>query len=305
MLKETYYSRLSANEKKVYFEIVKGLQKRKTRIKISSNPSNELPYSILNDHPELFYWDYTKWQVEDSLFGKYMLLNYAYPEALSNELDARAENIAKVICNGDEESTVRAIHNYLIKTVTYDHNNMLDKENHSIVGPLINSKGVCEGISRTFQFLLNKCGIDCAVIEGVLEGENHMWNVVSINGYNYHIDVTSDIGLTEKRWKKPSYFYYMLTDDEIKNTHKYKDNFGCFQTKDNPFYKNGRVFNNQYELERFLSSVPTRQRLINFKYIGNLTEDEIYYIGCKSIRMGLFSSYLTFKTNANTYYFYR
>ena len=42
-----------------------------------------------------------------------------------------------------------------------------------------------------FKALCDKLLIECAVVEGKYMGENHYWNIVTIGGGSYHIDVTT------------------------------------------------------------------------------------------------------------------
>lgn len=54
---------------------------------------------------------------------------------------------------------------------------------------------VCEGYSKAFQYLCDLSGLDCISVGGVFgdaqENENHMWNIVTLNGQNYLVDVTN------------------------------------------------------------------------------------------------------------------
>ena len=58
---------------------------------------------------------------------------------------------------------------------------------------------VCEGYSKAFMYLCDQTvfaeDIASYTVTGTMDGGNHMWNVVSINGKNYLVDVTnSDAG---------------------------------------------------------------------------------------------------------------
>ena len=53
---------------------------------------------------------------------------------------------------------------------------------------------VCEGYSKAFQYLCDLSWLDCITATGVTGGP-HMWNVVTLDGRNYLVDVTySDSG---------------------------------------------------------------------------------------------------------------
>ena len=61
------------------------------------------------------------------------------------------------------------------------------------------TKVVCEGYSKAFQYLFDlstfQGDLESRIVVGALNGGGHMWNVVSIGGKNYMVDVTnSDSG---------------------------------------------------------------------------------------------------------------
>ena len=53
---------------------------------------------------------------------------------------------------------------------------------------------VCEGYSKAFKYLCDLSGITCYTVSGDIDG-GHMWNIVTLDGKNYLVDVTnSDTG---------------------------------------------------------------------------------------------------------------
>nr|MCR4709611.1 Ig-like domain-containing protein [Clostridiales bacterium] len=59
---------------------------------------------------------------------------------------------------------------------------------------------VCEGYSKAFKYLCDQTafdeeGLECIIVSGTMSGAtgagNHMWNIVTINGGNYLVDVTN------------------------------------------------------------------------------------------------------------------
>lgn len=59
---------------------------------------------------------------------------------------------------------------------------------------------VCEGYAKAFMYLCDLSNFEndvaCYTVSGLMGSEAHMWNIVSINGTNYHVDVTnSDTGM--------------------------------------------------------------------------------------------------------------
>lgn len=59
-----------------------------------------------------------------------------------------------------------------------------------------NTKAVCEGYSKAYQYLCQMSSfsrdISCNTVEGYSDGGNHMWNIVTIEGKNYLVDVTNE-----------------------------------------------------------------------------------------------------------------
>ena len=264
-------------------------------------PNIKIIEKIKRDNPELFFWDQTKYGIETSVLGTKVFLSYMYSDKERAFIPKRACEISSSCYCRNDEKTVRKIHNYLVGHVSYDYEDGIGKpENHNAGGIFLYNKGVCEGISKAFQWLCHLCNIECTVIEGTLAGSAHLWNIVTIYGKNYHVDVTQDIAATDKSWHKPAYIYYLVTDAEIKQDHIFRENFNCVNTEENPFYKAGKVFRSENELRRYLKSIPQTERLIYFKYFGGLPKDNIIQIAATELQ-----SSLSMKENAGTYYLER
>lgn len=114
------------------------------------------------------------------------------------------------------------IHDYLCKNVIYEN---IGKESHSIVGPLLKGKGVCDGISKTAKLLLRLLRIDAHVIKGTaksmdgMDWEPHAWNTVCINGNRYHVDITFDNTISENSIR---YDYFNVCDEILMRDHTFE-----------------------------------------------------------------------------------
>ena len=51
-----------------------------------------------------------------------------------------------------------------------------------------------EGCAMAYQLLCNRCGIDCRVVEGRMDGSVHYWNIISLEGDYYHVDCSACVG---------------------------------------------------------------------------------------------------------------
>ena len=131
------------------------------------------------------------------------------------------------------------IHDYIIENTEYDIST-LEKMGDTVHSVLVSGKSICEGYARTVQILLDKLGIENYLVTGDTESDGeilpHMWNIVNIDGDNYHLDVTWD-DLNDEF--DTVYFYFNVTDEYISRDH-YKinpQNNNCNSTKSNYFVK--------------------------------------------------------------------
>ena len=148
----------------------------------------------------------------------------------SAKADARAKEIVGTIVSQtmSEYDKVKAIHDYIIKTVDYDYsgikNNNTDSSVYTAEGALCNRIAVCQGYAEAFELLCAKAGIQAYMVYG--EGGNaedgwqsHAWNVVRIDGEWYQIDCTWDDPLVNGQLisdgSNLTYLYFLLTDAEM------------------------------------------------------------------------------------------
>ena len=112
------------------------------------------------------------------------------------------------------------VFDYLVENCQY---NDTGSDIRYAFGALINNQANCEGYSRATQFLLNSLGVKCRVVIGDAtdstgKTEGHMWNVVSIGGKEYNLDVTWDdheLKGTTVESKPVSHMYMNITTSEI------------------------------------------------------------------------------------------
>lgn len=112
------------------------------------------------------------------------------------------------------------IYKYLGKKVHYDNKTAKMEyddrpihDNHSIYNVLFKNKGVCSSIATAFKCLMDELNIECQTIDS----EGHEWNVVKINNFWYHLDLTWD--LDNIKHNRPLEWFlksesFVLKDDE-------------------------------------------------------------------------------------------
>jgi len=171
--------------------------------------------AVYNDHPELFW-------LETAYSGKYrrdgicveidLRMNYTAQDLEkskavfhenANQILARAASLS------DNYEKEKLVHDALIDKITY---NMGAEMNQSAYSGLVNGQTVCAGYARAFQYLMQQLGIPCYYCTGYA-GENHAWNIVSLDDGYYNVDTTWD------DTEGGNYDYFNKTDQDYAGTH--------------------------------------------------------------------------------------
>lgn len=182
---------------------------------------------VLNDHPEIFYFDYSNSQYWSN---GVLQLGYKYSKSDIDRLnvkinDAVQKVFGSVLRGGQSDhDKVKAIHDYIVKNTAYDYNNYQENtvpdESYTIIGTLLLRTAVCEGYTKSMQFLLNKVGIESIDVSGTGNGGAHAWNKVKIDGNWYNLDSTWDDPVPD-RPGSASHKYFLVTDDYLARDHQW------------------------------------------------------------------------------------
>ncbi len=207
----------------------------------------QVTLALIEDDPSLFYVDSA---ITVKTMGDMVELQFKYNRYLKDKdgYYQRMKDVAKKVY----ETRVRncttvydaelAIHDYLVQTVTYDKTD--DVGAHSPVGPLLDGRGVCEGISEAFCFIASACGIKTSMMSGMLGNERHRWNILEIDGQRYHLDVTSDLG--------GLHAFFNCNDEKIRQTHSFEKKSDCRSMDYNYYKMNNALFNNVNDAQEYL-----------------------------------------------------
>lgn len=144
-----------------------------------------------------------------------LTLSVVYATTLSQEsqVDAKIVSILDYL-NLDEKTDyqkVKAIHNYIIKRVSYDKS--LSK--HSAYNALINKSAVCEGYSLAAYRLFTEAGLENRIITGTAGGGAHSWNIVKVNGKWFNIDLTWDDPIRSDGKQTLTYDYFLKNSKDF------------------------------------------------------------------------------------------
>ena len=181
--------------------------------------------TVLLEEPEIFFVDSFKTMktARTVIIEPHYTFSYADIISLSYQCKEIANRlVSRTFREHDTYEKVRIIHDLLAKNVIYSGDSPL--MDHSIVGPLMKKRAVCDGFSRAFKYLLDQIHIPCMIVTGksinAISGswEDHAWNLVNMNGKWTHVDVTYDT--TVRVGDVLRYDYFGLPDSWIMVDHK-------------------------------------------------------------------------------------
>ena len=146
------------------------------------------------------------------------LVSYRYSSVDMDMHFSKMNALAQELRGETDFETVRNVHDYLIKNYEYDSRAELG--NHTDIEGFRDGVMVCTGYSMATYYLLNTMGISTRIIVGfggspeeakIGTDENHMWNMVQVEGKWYNLDVTWD----DAGGDKVSYDYFLKSDAEF------------------------------------------------------------------------------------------
>ena len=224
------YSLESQSEKEVYDLIYDTFMNLDSELDLSKYSMDAdkvfaLRDKVMYDYPEIFYLDYS-----ESRYWSNGRLEFGYTDTKENirekrnQLDSKVEDIlSDLIKPGMTEFQKEiAIHDYIVLNTRYDednyNNNTIPKESYTSYGTLMNGVAVCQGYAETFKMLLRKVGIDSIIVSS--PEMDHAWNIVNIDGEDYHVDVTWNDPVPDREGRT-RYKYLNATDSQMAKDHSW------------------------------------------------------------------------------------
>lgn len=141
-----------------------------------------------------------------------------YSEEKINKINELVNNIISELDlnNIDDLTKIERIHNYILNHTVYDKNtNSFDI--NSAYGSLIEGHAVCSGYADAFSIFMNIYKIPNIRVSS----ENHLWNLVYINGKWLHIDLTWD----DSENNKYDNNYFLITKEKLFSLDTKEHNF--------------------------------------------------------------------------------
>ena len=141
-----------------------------------------------------------------------------YSEEKINKINELVNNVISELDlnNIDDLTKIERIHNYILNHTVYDKNtNNFDI--NSAYGSLIEGHAVCSGYADAFSIFMNIYKIPNIRVSS----ENHLWNLVYINGKWLHIDLTWD----DSENNKYDNNYFLITKEKLVSLDTKEHNF--------------------------------------------------------------------------------
>lgn len=219
---------------------------------------------VLSDHPELFYvegYTYTKYTKGDKIVAIEFSGTYEMDKEKActrrAEMEAAVEPIlAKLNTFTDDYDKIKYAYETIVLETEY---NEASEDNQNIYSVFVGHASVCQGYAKAFQYLMNRTGILCSLVQGKVKesGDGHAWNLVKSNGDFYYVDATwGDIFFNNDEdadgQNKISYDYLCVTSKQLFETHESNALFDlpdCVAQKDNYFVRENAFFT-EYDTEK-------------------------------------------------------
>lgn len=175
--------------------------------------------AIRDDHPEYFYLGF---QSEFIRRGRIGTLEYPIlymPDIIDRIQQQMRKSIYRIVrgtANLPVLEREALVYERIAKKLAYTNNG--DARDHSIVGPVLLSAGVCEGQNALLLLCFRRINIPCIKVYGRTKTDGwHCWTIAWINGIPVHCDVTWD-GAKEGVLR---FDYLNLSDNQIAGDHYY------------------------------------------------------------------------------------
>lgn len=258
-----YYDRLDQPGRVLYAEIYKALSEREDQVLLSQTDEAQIERAfncVMDDHPELFYvsgYATTRYGGQTAGARCGFSGRYCYESDEAARLAEQIEDYTRTCFAGlsehaDEYETAKYIYEYLIDHTIYTDPSPDDQ---NICSVMIAGKSICMGYARATQYLLQRAGLQAALVTGTADtgartGVSHAWDLVRLDGAWYYIDTTwGDTAYASGAFllggDTINYDYLLVTSEDIAPTHRDSGLVRlpeCKAIRDNYYVREGAYF---------------------------------------------------------------
>ncbi len=251
---------------------------------------------VLMDHPEYFYvtgYEYTKYTSLGKLLGLEICGTYSLEMQECMQRQEQIETaVDMLLAQAPWEASDYEKIKYVYETIIYHTEYDLEApDNQNIFSVFVGKASVCQGYAKATQYLLNRLGVKCTLVQGsVSDGEGHSWNMVKSGQEYYYVDTTwgdasytSDGELLDNEAAlEINYDYLCITTEQLFKTHTPDREIElpvCTATEDNYYRKEGCYFYgyDEEQLKReFAEADPEGQTGVTIKCDSEAVYQELY-----------------------------
>jgi len=172
-------------------------------------------------------------------------MNYTVSEATAmvSEMNAVADSLTADLHELNDVQKALLAHDRLIVLCEYDKSDELSVNTRNAYGALIEERCVCMGYAKAYKLLMDKLGVECYYCDSSLL--NHQWNIVEINGKEYHVDCTWDDPVYDV-YGRVSHTNFLRSTNGIVSTGHHEDGYIDYPatatdtTYDTAFWQNSK-----------------------------------------------------------------
>ena len=115
--------------------------------------------------------------------------------------------ITNIVEGMSDYDKIKLFHDHIINITTYDSEHT--EEKYTAYNLLTSGKAICGGYSDIMSIYLNMIGLQNYKINS----DNHIWNLVNLDGFWYHLDTTWDDPVDGKNQYLIHNFFLISTDE--------------------------------------------------------------------------------------------
>ncbi len=190
-----YAARSSYNKAGALQAIIEGSRRWEEEIplrayNVPNDQMGDLYFESVNASPELFYRTnkcYSRRGKDGYVISVLPVYDSRFSEADIPVFNSAVDQALRCVNSGMRPlEKALALHDYLSAHVTYDDSRTIRNAYDTLLG----RTAVCHGYALAYKVLMDRCGIPCETVYS--EKDNHIWNIVGLDGVWYHVDVTYD-----------------------------------------------------------------------------------------------------------------
>ncbi len=277
----------------------------------SQEEAAQLYNAFFRDNPHFFYisglYGLEGYMKEDQPYYDTLVLVYTMSTTeRATAIKQMNTEVNKILAQrpqtGDDYETELYLHDQLAQRCSYDDTAATEGyKTHphafNAYGALVEGQAVCEGYSRAMQLLLKKCGIPSTLVIGrsLENDEEHMWNLVTINGRNYHTDVTWDD--SEDRLR---HTYFNLSTALLEQSRTVNDGQvgvdTCSATTDNYFVRTDRyidTYDRDEIARRIAAAFQEGQTVIELRFAPDKYDNALLFLKNRTLTTSMVGNHLT------------